>query len=321
MPFAAFLSYLRSEKGASPHTVRAYSRDLEAFRAFLIKESGVADADPALASQADVRAWIAEQAAEGLSSVTLARRLQSLRSFYAFGLRTGVCEQNPARGVKAPRAPKPLPSFVPESQSQALFDLAAREQAAGIPRDTVEHFISLRDNLIVLMLYSTGMRAAELVGLKDADVDCDRCELKVLGKRNKERKIPLGPEMLEAVESYRHARREMAETFGIAAHGGAFFIRPDGSPLYYGLVYRTVHKALSEARVSTAKRSPHVLRHSFATDMLNHGADMAAVQQLLGHSSLATTQRYTHLSVKEIKENYARAHPLADDGCAQDTEY
>ncbi len=313
MPFAAFLSYLRSEKGASPHTVRAYSRDLEAFRVYLGRESGEPDIDPAEASQADVRSWIAEQAAEGLSPVTLARRLQSLRSFYAFAQRSGACGHNPARGVKAPRAPKPLPSFVPESQSQALFDLAARHQEAAIPQDPLAHFISLRDNLMVLMLYSTGMRAAELVGLRDADVDCTRCELKVLGKRNKERKIPLGPEMLEAVESYRRARREMSETFGIAARGGTFFIRPDGSPLYYGLVYRTVHKALSEARVTTAKRSPHVLRHSFATDMLNHGADMAAVQQLLGHSSLATTQRYTHLSVKEIMENYARAHPLAED--------
>ncbi|MDE6277903.1 MAG: tyrosine-type recombinase/integrase [Muribaculaceae bacterium] len=318
MPVQSFLSHLRSEKAASPQTLRAYGSDLRLFADYLLREGSTTDI--LLASRVDVRSWIAALAAEGLAPTSIARKLQSLRSFFSFMMRSRGLEANPAVGIKAPKAGKPLPAFVPEGQSKTIFDLSARHEEADIPMATADRFIALRDSLILLMLYSTGMRAAELVGLKDADVDTGRRELKVLGKRNKERMIPLGAEMLEAIGRYRLARQEMADTFGIPATGGSFFIRNDGSPVYYGLVYRVVNRALTEARVSTPKRSPHVLRHSFATDMLNHGADLAAVQQLLGHSSLATTQRYTHLSVKEIKENYSRAHPLANPSDSPDPQ-
>ncbi|MDE6131284.1 MAG: tyrosine-type recombinase/integrase, partial [Muribaculaceae bacterium] len=157
-----------------------------------------------------------------------------------------------------------------------------------------------------IMFYTTGMRAAELIGLRDADVDTRRCELKVLGKRNKERIIPFGQELQEMIELYRTLREK--EIPGLQAD--EFFVRPDGQPVYYVLVNKAVHSLL-DGRVSATKRSPHVLRHSCATDMLNNGADLTAVQRLLGHASLATTQIYTHLSIRDLKNNYKLAHPRA----------
>lgn len=312
MLYDDFITYLLSEKGSSKQTVRAYGHDIREFLSFLGGLTGDAAPDAMTASQADIRAWLSGLSEAGLTNASISRKLQSIRSFYNYLSRHRGLENNPAAGVRAPRPAKPLPSFVPERQSQTMLDLARKAELDGHPATLCDRFKEIRDHLIVLMLYSTGMRAAELVGLLDTDVDTTRHELKVLGKRNKERKIPIGPELTEAIGRYRSLRHEMAEKTGIAASGGAFFIRPDGSPIYYGVVYRVVNVALTEARVSTPKRSPHVLRHSFATDMLNNGADLAAVQQLLGHASLATTQRYTHLSIKEIKDNYTRAHPLAN---------
>lgn len=314
MLYDDFISYLKGERGASPLTVRAYARDLQEFTEFIAASVG---ADPSgidlmAATQADVRAWIASLSAAESRSSTLARKLQSLRSFFNYLCRHRGLETNPAKRLRAPKPDKPLPAFVPESQTQALIDNEFRAADRIEPHLTLDkRFEACRNRLIVLMLYSTGMRAAELTGLKDANVDTARRELKVLGKRNKERVIPFGDELAEAISDYRALRTEMASTFGIEASGGPFFIRRDGQPVYYGLVYGVVNRALTDARVSSPRRSPHVLRHSFATDMLNNGADLAAVQQLLGHSSLATTQRYTHLSMREIFENYSRAHPRA----------
>ena len=172
----------------------------------------------------------------------------------------------------------------------------------------LDDFETVRDALIVNMLYTTGMRAAELVDLDDGKVDCLACELKVHGKRNKERIIPFGKELKEMITRYRQIRNS---TIGNSAPADPFFVRPDGKRVYYQLVYRVVRRTLSAARVSSSRRSPHVLRHSFATDMLNDGADLTAIQKLLGHNSLATTQRYTHLSYRELQQNYQLAHPRA----------
>lgn len=311
MLYDEFISYLQGEKSCSPLTVRSYGSDLRDFIKFLSRRSGQRNPDLRLASESDVRGWLATLAEGHLSNSSIARKLQSIRAFYNYLVRHRGLTANPTKSVRAPRREKPLPAFVPQKQTEALLDLAEKEERSGLILPLADMFIKVRDNLILLMLYSTGMRAAELVGLRDAAVDATRGELKVLGKRNKERMIPIGPELTEAIGRYRTLRKQMASTFGIQASGGPFFIRRDGSPIYYGVVYRVVNVALSEARVSTARRSPHVLRHSFATDMLNNGADLAAVQQLLGHASLATTERYTHLSIKEIKDNYALAHPLA----------
>ena len=311
MLYDDFITYLKSEKGSSALTVKAYAYDLRNFIEYLSRVSGDPEPDLMAVSQADIRAWLADLAGADMANTSLARKLQSVRSFYNYLRRHRGFERNPAARLRAPRPGKPLPSFVPESQSQAMFDVAEKDLAAHHPATLAERVAKERDYLIVLMLYTTGIRSSELTGLLDADVDLRRGELKVLGKRNKERMIPFGQELSEAIARYRDVRREMADTFGIAAEGGTFFIRHDGSPLYYGIVYRAVNTALREARVATSKRSPHVLRHSFATDMLNNGADLASVQKLLGHASLATTQRYTHLSTKEIKDNYILAHPLA----------
>lgn len=306
-----YISYLKSEKRYSAHTVQSYASDLESFSRHLTARGGGPEPDLSLATMNDIRSWLADLAYSGLSNTTLARKLQSVRSFYNYLVRFRGLPANPAKGLKSPRPAKPLPTFIPSPQTRTMFDLAAKEESENLPAPPLEKFKRTRDRLIVLMIYSTGMRAAEIVGLKDADVDTGRCELKVLGKRNKERKIPIGPELSEAIARYRRLRAELSPILGCAPSGGSFFIRPDGTPVYYGLVYRAVKVELTDARVSSPKRSPHVLRHSFATDMLNNGADLAAVQKLMGHASLATTQRYTHLSLKEIKDNYRQAHPLA----------
>lgn len=209
------------------------------------------------------------------------------------------------------KIPKPLPVNLRRGEVEAIID--EDMYGAGIDsgeksvkgKNPEDEFTAVRDALILLMLYSTGMRRAELIGLKDVDVHVPSGELKVLGKRNKERIIPFGNEMKEAVERYRHLRSAVVPGMPVT-----FFVRPDGRPLYPMLVERVVKKAL-QGRAHAARLSPHVLRHSFASDMLNNGADLVAVQQLLGHESLATTQVYTHITYRELKQNYQLAHPRA----------
>lgn len=237
-------------------------------------------------------------AERGISPRSLRRKLTAVSSFYAYLLRQGLIETNPARDVEMARIPKPLPVNLRPAEVNDIID--SEEAAAG-----QGGFVSARDSLILLMLYTTGMRRAELIGLTDAAVDCGRGELKVLGKRNKERIIPFGEELRREVENYRHLRDRVAR-----GPTERFFVRPDGSPLYPMLVERVVKKLLT-GRAHAGRLSPHVLRHTFASDMLNNGADLVAVQQLLGHESLATTQVYTHITYRELKQNYKLAHPRA----------
>ncbi len=297
MLYSDFYKYIQSETPRSPHTVAAYRSAIESFREFC-RDSGSAGADNAAAvTTADIRAWIAFQASAGLSAATLRLRLQGLRALFAFLEERHGLAANPAAGVPAPRQPRPLPSFIRADESEAMIDAELRN--AG-------DFTSLRNSLIVDMLYSTGIRASELVSLRDADVDLSSRELKVLGKRNKERMIPFGDELAELISRYRRARDG-----NMSRRCDAFFVRPNGLPIYYKSVYRIVHAALMENGVHAARLSPHTLRHSFATDMLNNGSDLRAVQELLGHSSLNTTQRYTHLTYRELQQNYKQAHPRA----------
>ncbi|MDE6136087.1 MAG: tyrosine-type recombinase/integrase, partial [Muribaculaceae bacterium] len=191
--------------------------------------------------------------------------------------------------------PHPLPSFIRPDETATVLD-------AGFDPDDFE---AMRAHMVMLLLYATGMRASELTGLRDADVDTTRRELKVLGKRNKERIIPFAEEVKQTIEQYRAVRDRI-----VGFTPEYFAVRPSGEPLYYGLLNRIVHSQL-DGSVHSAKRSPHVLRHSFATDMLNNGADLNAVQRLLGHASLATTQVYTHLSYRDLQNNYQLAHPRA----------
>ncbi len=282
----------------SEHTTRAYLDDLNSFVAFCVGDDRSTDFDPENVTSADVRAWTAELADNNMSPRSIKRHISSLRAFYRFLARQQKLTHDPTQGIISARIPQALPRFIVPEQTAAILDNAYK--------DHENNFIETRDNLILNMLYSTGMRASELIGLEDVDVDTTRRELKVLGKRNKERIIPFGNELAALIEKYRHLR---TETIGLSSTD-SFFVRPDGQPIYYGLLNRVVHSML-DGRVSSPRRSPHVLRHSFATDMLNNGAELNAVQHLLGHASLATTQIYTHLTYRELQNNYQQAHPRA----------
>lgn len=296
MIYDDFYNFIRCESTVSAHTYDAYKRDLEQFRRFLTAELMHADDNPLTATYADLRLWVASLASRNFTTATILRKMSALRALYGYLMRYKGLEVNPAARLVAPRAPHNLPDFVREEETARAID--------ALDADS-DDFVTARDALIVDMLYSTGIRESELIGLKNADVDAARCELKVLGKRNKERIIPFGAELKDMIEHYRILRSEYA------SDGDAFFVRTDGRPLYRMLVYRVVNSALTDAAVNSSRRSPHVLRHSFATDMLNNGADLVAVQKLLGHASLETTQRYTHLTYRELQQNYKLAHPRA----------
>lgn len=298
MPYQAFYDFIRCETNQSPHTVSAYKRDIEQLRRFVTEDLNHADDDPASISFSDLRLWLSSLASQGLATTTILRKMSAARAFFGYLTKHEGLEVNPTARLVAPKKPHPLPHFISPDDTERTI---AMMDGFG------EDFTEARDTLIVDMLYSTGMRESELITLKNSAVDTQKGELKVLGKRNKERIIPFGDELKEMIEHYRKLR----EHIPYDSRADLLFVRPNGEPLYRQLVYRVVNKALSEASVSSAKRSPHILRHSFATDMLNNGADLNAVQKLLGHESLATTQRYTHLSYRELQHNYKLAHPRA----------
>lgn len=297
MTIDSFLTYIRCELALSELTLRSYGIDLRQWADYVT--GGKPDELRAVdVTTSDIRSWLASVASEGVSQRTVRRKLQSVRAFYRYLVRRHGVTANPAAEVQLSRSPKNLPVFLRSREIAALID---EDNDNICPND----FTQVRNALILLMFYSTGMRVAELMSLKDVNVDTRRSELKVHGKRNKERIIPFGTELREKIEHYRNLR-------AIVVKGPVeeFFVRPTGEPLYYMLVNRLVHTAL-DGRVNASKRSPHVLRHSFASDMLNSGADLVAVQKLLGHSSLETTQVYTHITYNELKNSYKLAHPRA----------
>lgn len=294
----AFLKYLRNELGLSALTVDAYGRDLHQWAAFATA-GGKHELRPETTSVSDLRLWLGRLSLQGVSSRTVRRKIQALRAFFRYMMRIHGMEGNPAAELTVPRQRKQLPVYVRQDETMSMIDTM---ESCG--QDDVT---AVRNALIIDMLYSTGLRCSELIGLKDVDVDTVKCELKVLGKRNKERIVPFGKELSEQIDRYRNLR------YGAGLPtDGPFFVRPDGRPLYRKLVYNVVHKAMEE-NVHASRMSPHVLRHSFATDMLNNGAQLTSVQQLLGHQSLSTTQVYTHISFRELKQNYQLAHPRAQN--------
>ena len=297
MLYAAYYDYIRCEMNLSLRTVVAYRSDLEQLRHFCKNSLKKSDKPEGL-SLNDLRLWVTDLAENGTSPSSIRRKVTSVKSFYRYLCRRQGLEINPTLRLSPPKAPKPLPSFVPQKETEAIIDAYGDQHRID--------FDTMRDQLIVAMLYSTGMRAAELIGLKEVWVDTSACELKVLGKRNKERLIPFGEELKTMICRYRDYRNRVT-----GGPGEFFFVRRSGEPVYYALVNRAVHAALDGYGVHSSKRSPHVLRHSFATDMLNNGAEISAVQQLLGHASLATTQRYTHLTYRELQQNYKLAHTRA----------
>ena len=295
MLISSFLTYIRCELNLSVHTVSSYQHDLEQWREYATGGK-IETFEPRDVTTNDLRVWVSHLASKGLKPRSIRRKIQSVRAFYRYLNRYHKVDVNPAEELQLSKVEKKLPVYIRPSETADLLN-------ANWDKDD---FVATRDHLIMLMFYSTGMRCSELETLKDVNVDVDRCELKVLGKRNKERVIPFGSEMKEVIGQYRALRDDLA--------GGPterFFTRPTGEPMYRKLIYNIVHQELTQAGTHASRQSPHVLRHSFATDMLNNGADLNAVQQLLGHQSLATTQVYTHITYRELKLNYQHAHPRA----------
>ena len=289
----SFLDYLRYERNYSNYTIEAYSKDLRQFEEYvkLNKESvfvpGDVDADL-------VRSWIVSLMDEKISPVSVNRKLSSLKSFFKFLMKQGFVSVNPLRFVTGPKTKKPLPTFVKEKDMEELLD------GDGFGED----FEGVRDRLILEMLYDTGMRRSELVGLQDTDIDYDAMQVKVTGKRNKQRLIPFAERLKNLMLAYTEVRNRE-----VGAGSGWFFVRKNGEQLSTDILYTVVKKKLSDIP-TLAKCSPHVLRHSFATSMLNNGAELNAVKELLGHSSLASTSIYTHTTFEELKKVY-HAHPRA----------
>ena len=289
----SFLDYLRYERIYSNYTIEAYSKDLRQFEEYvkLNKESvfvpGDVDADL-------VRSWIVSLMDEKISPVSVNRKLSSLKSFFKFLMKQGSISVNPLRLITGPKTKKPLPYFVRDKEMELLLD------GDGFDED----FEGVRDRLILEMLYDTGIRRSELIGIQDSDVDFGTMQIRVTGKRNKQRLIPFAEGLKNLIQAYTEVRNRE-----VGSESEWFFVRKNGEQLSAGIVYTIVKKKLSEIP-TLAKRSPHVLRHSFATSMLNNGAELNAVKELLGHSSLASTSVYTHTTFEELKKVY-HAHPRA----------
>lgn len=289
----SFLDYLRYERNYSEYTVTAYSKDLGQFEEYVkMKKEGIFD--PREVDQDIVRSWIVFLLDEQVAAVSVNRKLSSLKSFFKFLMKQGVVSVNPLRLITGPKTRKPLPYFVKDGEMEALLD------EGGFDED----FEGVRNRLILEMLYDTGVRRSELVGMKNVDIDWEAMQLRVNGKRNKQRLIPFAEGLKDLMRAYTEIRNRE-----VGAESEWFFVRKNGAALSVGMVYHIVKNKLSEIP-TLAKRSPHVLRHSFATSMLNNGAELNAVKELLGHSSLASTSVYTHTTFEELKKVY-HAHPRA----------
>lgn len=289
----AFIEYLRYERNYSAGTVAYYKADIQELQDFI--EEKVGDLTPSEVDAELIREWVISLMDKGLLASTINRKLSSLRSYYKFLLRRGEVKADPLRRVVAPKKRKVLPVFLKESDMDRVLD----------DTDFGEGFKGCRDRLIIEMFYMTGVRLAELIGLDDENVDFSLSQIKVTGKRNKQRLIPFGEELKVMMSEYVNMRNEVAPV-----RSNAFFIRENGERLSRSFVTNLVKRTLSKV-VAIKKKSPHVLRHTFATTMLNHDAKLVAIKELLGHESLATTEVYTHTTFEELKKVYNQAHPRA----------
>ncbi|HYG04433.1 MAG TPA: tyrosine-type recombinase/integrase [Chryseosolibacter sp.] len=289
----AFLKYLQFEKRVSSNTVTAYETDLRQFSDFLKQSFELAQ--PGLADHGMIRSWIISLAEAKINNRSINRKIACLRSFYKFLLRQEFTTKDPMRKVRILKTSKRLPSFIKETEMVALLDANVFEQT----------FEGVRDRLMIEMFYATGIRLSELIGLQEYKIDFRNNTIKVLGKRNKERIIPFPKTLTPEIRKYIQLKRNE-----VAADSSHLFVTLKGTPCYPALVSRIVKKYLSGITVSE-KKSPHVLRHTYATHLLNKGAEINAVKDLLGHTSLAATQVYTHNSMEKLKKIFEQAHPKA----------
>lgn len=293
---AGFVSYISKEKRFSQHTVLAYSKDLEQF-VFHLRENleitKIKEVD-----HHDIRSWIISILEdEKLQPVSVNRKISCLRSFYKYLVRNDLVTKNPMERITSLKMKKKLPLFLEQKQMESLLD----QMAFG------DDFSGIRDKLIIEMLYCTGMRRAELIGLRSANVNRSKKELKVRGKRNKERIIPLSDVSMALIEEYEQLR---STQFPDLQSVEFLLLNDNGDQMSDGFVYRKVNRYLRLV-TTVEKKSPHILRHTFATHMLNNGADLNAIKELLGHANLSATQVYTHNSIEKLTQIYKQAHPRA----------
>jgi integrase/recombinase XerC len=290
----SFLKYLEFEKRCSPHTLQSYKYDLNTFQSFLLDESPGISLEEALV--ADVRAWLYSLTESGLSARSINRKIASLRSFFKFVRRVDPGFTNPMENIRPMKTRQRLPEFVTEGEIVRLLE----------NHDFEDSFAGYRDRLILELLYGTGIRLSEMLGLTCTDISFTPGQIRVLGKRNKERIIPLPKGIIPLVTRY----LEIRENVRTSGSGDYLLITDNGNPVYPMFIYRRVKHYLSLFTTAN-KNSPHVLRHTFATHLLNKGADLNAVKDLLGHANLAATQVYTHNSIEKLKSVYDKAHPKA----------
>jgi integrase/recombinase XerC len=289
----SFLKYLAAERNYSSATIRSYAKDLSMFQEFLEEQNP--NASWTAVEAEDVREWVIYLMDEQkMAASSVNRRLSAMRSFYKYLRRVGRVSINPMEKVVAPKKKRPLPYYVRESEMDRLLELTAEDRS----------FKGIRDRLVLMMFYETGIRRAELLGMTDASVDLVTKQIKVTGKRNKQRIIPFGEELESEIKAYQIAREE---TLGQRTFP-ALFVTEKGTAMNEKQVSKIVKENLSKV-TTIKKRSPHVLRHSFATAMLNNKADLTSIQKLLGHESVSTTEIYTHVSFEELKSEYKNAHP------------
>jgi integrase/recombinase XerC len=289
-----FIEYIKNVKRYSPHTIAAYQHDLDQFIAF--NDSFYHVTEIPQIDHLMIRSWFADLIEHGISTRTVNRKITTLKSWFKYLIKEGIMSENPMLKITSPKVAKRLPVFVEKEKMDLLFDTV----------DFGEGFEAVRDRLILELFYMTGMRLSELVNLKISDFDLSKQTLKVLGKRNKERIIPFGTRLCPLIEEYVKVR----STISNSSDNDWFFILKSGKKIYQKLVYRVVKYYLS-AVTTIDKKSPHILRHTFATHMLNNGADLNAIKEILGHANLSATQIYTHNTIENLKKVYKNAHPKA----------
>jgi integrase/recombinase XerC len=293
MTIAKFIQYIQVEKRYSGHTIAAYRNDLESYSKFLLSQYELFY--PEKATRDMIRSWVIDMKNEGFTANSVNRKLSTLKSYYHFLRRQGLTQDNPVKTILSLKKPKPLPVYIDEEQLSKKLD------ESSIHADS---FPSVRDHLVIELLYATGMRRSELTALRGTSIDVGQSTIKVRGKRNKERIVPLSKQMLDQILVYLEMKRT---TFG--SDNDYLIVTNRGQKAYSELIYHIAQRTLEG--VSSQRKSPHVLRHSFATHMLNRGAELNTIKELLGHASLAATQVYTHSTIEQLKTIYHDAHPRA----------
>lgn len=290
MPILSFLNHIKKNKRYSPHTITAYETDLTQFEKYLKEQYQIF---PIGATSQMLRSWIVDLIGNGIQNKSINRKISSLKSFYKYLLKEGKVSLNPTEKLISPKQSKPLPNFVQEREMNMLLEDIQFEDS----------YEGKRDALLIELLYSSGIRLSELIGLTIADINLEGGTMKVLGKRNKERIVPLHKIVVNKILDYLESRKTVAEEHFL-------LLTNSGKKMYPKFVYRKVNYYLGQV-TTASKKSPHVLRHTFATHMLNNGADLSTIKEILGHANLSATEVYTHNTIEKLKNIYKQAHPRA----------